>query len=58
MLPSQHPQCTLLAETLVIIPVVTAMGGGDDKFGQLCPRLLTFNVLLGLNWLSPACFSE
>ena len=26
MLPSQRPQRTLLAETLVIIPVVTAMG--------------------------------
>ena len=25
MLPSKRPQCTLLAETLVIIPVVTAM---------------------------------
>ena len=36
MLSSQRPQCTLLAETLVIIPVVTAMGGGgeDDEDGD------------------------
>ena len=27
MLPSQRPQFTLLAETLVLIPVVTAMDG-------------------------------
>ena len=29
--PSQRPQCTLLAETLVTIPVVTAMDRARDR---------------------------
>ena len=57
MLPSQRPQCTLLIETLVIIPVVTAMselmlgaGAGSTKISynsrgvlnDLCVKLLLF----------------
>ena len=44
MLSSQRPRCTLLAETLVIIPVVTAM-----EYGALLPTSPHHHYVLDAN---------
>ena len=52
--PSQRPQCTLLAETLVTIPVVTAMEWGNIESvifkipqGSVGMRLTNGNISRG-----------
>ena len=48
MLSSQRPQCTLLAETLVIIPVVTAMAVAALVLYINVPALLVYSNVAAL----------